>query len=208
MDKRFHKGSRFFKHPFEVDFGAGIPDSTERENRDNVFIYPEELIDKKCGGCTRCEERDHAFEGKEDGWHCCMRDYDIDITPDHKACVAYWDKAERERAKAEMDAAIERRRQELWAIYAQREPVKLPIVNDGYGTVPQCPICGEMPYDTEQCHWCGQRFIQDEEITEYAKPKLIDWTCSNCGAVGKAHVSKYNGHKHFRCEKCGFGFME
>lgn len=207
MDKRYHKGHRYL-HPFEVDFGAGIPDSTERENKNDVFIYPEELIDKKCGGCTRCEKRDHTYKGKSDGWHCCMRNYDIDITPDHKACVAYWDKAERERAEREIADAIEKRRKELWEVYARKEPVKLPIVNDGYGRIPQCPVCGEMPYSTEQCHWCGQRFIQDEEVAEYSKPKTIRWTCTNCGTIGTAHVSKYNGHKSFKCEKCGTAFIE
>lgn len=37
-------------------------------------------------------------------------------------------------------------------------------MNDGYGMIPECPICGEMPYSTEQCYWCGQRFVQDEEV--------------------------------------------
>ena len=209
MEKRFHKGSRYFPHKFEVDFGAMVPKSTERRNRDNVFIYPEEVIDKKCGGCMRCEERDRAFKGKAaEGWHCTMRGYDIDITPDHKACVSYWDKAEYERAAMEHDQAVEEAREKLWAIYAEKEPVKLTIKYDGYGNIPECPICGEMPYSTEQCYWCGQRFIQDEEVAEYATPKLIDWTCSNCGTVGKASVSKYNGHKSFRCEKCGMSFIE
>lgn len=209
MEKLFHKGSRYFPHGFEVDFGAGVPERTERRNTDEVFIYPEEIIDKTCGECVRCEKRDHPYKDTPaEGWHCMMRAYDIDITPEHKACVDYWDRAEHERAENEMAEAIKRRRAELWAVYAKKEPVKLPIVNDGYGTIPKCPVCGEMPYSTEQCHWCGQRFIQDEEVTEYAKPKTIEWTCAYCGTVGVAHISKYNGHKSFRCEKCGAGFIE
>lgn len=75
----------------------------------------------------------------------------------------------------------ENRRKELWNIYSKREPINLPIVNDGYGIIPECPICGEMPYSTKQCHWCGQRFIQDK-------------TCFLCGRKVIANVSKYNGH--------------
>lgn len=204
-EKRFKKNGFGLPHPYEVDFGAGIPESTERENHDETFIYPEELIDKKCGGCVRCEPRTHGSKG---GWHCCMRNYNIDITPEDKACVGYWDRAERNRAEAEHQAAIEARRKELWAIYAEKEPVELPLVYDGYGRIPKCPICGEMPYSTEQCHWCGQRYIQTAEVRDYDKPHVIDFTCPNCHKPGKANISKYNGHKHFRCEHCGFAFME
>ena len=190
---------------FEVMFGDGIPDSDERRNHDETFIYPEELIDKKCGGCVRCEARDR---GSKVGWHCMMRNYDIDVSPDHKACVAYWDRAEMERAENKHESDVQRRREELWAIYAVRDPVKLPFENDGYGVAPFCPVCGEMPYDTEQCYWCGQRFVQDEETVEYATPKTVPFTCPGCGKPGEATVAKYNGHKHFCCNYCGLAFME
>ncbi len=211
MEKRFHEGKRFVPHKYEVDFGAGVPKRTERRNRDDVFIYPEEVCDKKCGGCVRFTSNNDGFPRGEydiNGYHCSMRGWALPIRADDKACVSYWDRAEYERSEREHEEAVEKRRRELWAVYAEREPVKLPIVNDGYGIIPSCPTCGEMPYGTEQCHWCGQRFIQDEEITEYAKPKLIDWKCRSCGTVGKAGVSKYNGHKSFRCAKCGAAWME
>lgn len=54
---------------------------------------------------------------------------------------------------------------------------KTPNHNDGYGMIPECPICGEMPYSTKQCHWCGQRFIQDKEVEEYEKPLTKEVTC-------------------------------
>ena len=101
----------------------------------------------------------------------------------------------------------ENRRKELWNIYSKREPIKLPIVNDGYGMIPECPICGEMPYSTEQCHWCGQRFIQDEEVKEYAKPLTKEVTCFSCGRKVTASVSKYNGHISYHCQ-CGTSFIE
>lgn len=188
-------------------FSRGIPKRKERKNSGEIFIYPEELIDKKCGGCVRCKPRDGHGE-KKDGWHCCMRDYKIDISPDHKACVDYWGRAEHERAERQHAEDTEKRRRELWAIYAEKPPIKLPIIHDGYGMIPKCPVCGEMPYDTEQCHWCGQRFTQDKETVDYATPKEIDFTCPSCGKPGKAGVSKYNGHKHFQCAFCGLAFME
>lgn len=189
-------------------FSRGIPKREERRNHNETFIYPEELIDKKCGGCVRCEPRDGHDSGKKDGWHCCMRNYQIDIAPEHKACVSYWDKAEHDRVVKQRDQDTENRRNELWAIYSKAEPIKLPIVNVGYGRIPKCPVCGEMPYDTEQCHWCGQRFVQDDEVTEYSKPLTKPFICPSCGTKGTANVSRYNGHKHFRCVNCGLSFME
>lgn len=191
-------------------FSEGIPERHERKNHDETFIYPEELMDKTCGGCVRCEPRDDHTKGraKTDGWHCCMRAWDIDVSPDHKACVDYWDKAEHIRVKVQKNKDTENRRDELWAIYAEKEPIKLPIVNDGYGRIPMCPVCGEMPYSTEQCHWCGQRFIQDEEVKEYSEPLTKTFKCPSCGTIGTASVSRYNGHTRFRCEKCGLSYME
>ena len=186
-------------------FSKGIPEREERRNHDETFIYPEELIDKKCGGCVRCKLRDHGDKG---GYHCSMRNWDIDITPEHKACVAYWDREEHERVERLKVQDTEKRRKELWAIYAEKEPIKLPIVFDGYGRIPKCPVCGEMPYDTEQCHWCGQRFTQDEEVEEYSKPLTKPFKCPSCGVMGTLNISKYNGHGHFRCESCGMSFME
>lgn len=189
----------------KIKFLDGIPKRKERYMNYDIFRYPEELLDKKCGGCVRCELRDHGNKG---GYHCSMRNWDIDITPDDKACVEYWDRADHEAIEKLKEQDIENRRKELWNIYAGKEPIKLPIVNDGYGMIPECPICGEMPYSTEQCHWCGQRFLQDDEIEEYNKPLTESYKCHNCGTVGTVYRSKYNGHRHFKCEVCGMAFME
>jgi hypothetical protein len=148
------------------------------------------------------------YRGKSEGYHCTKLLFDRDITPDDKACVNYWDKAEEDRLKALHEQDVENRRKELWAIYAEKEPVKLPIVIDEFGgRIPECPICGEMPYDTEQCHWCGQRFIQDDEIKEYNTPDTGTMKCS-CGGTIEFIRSKYNGHKSGHCTKCGMSFME
>lgn len=74
--------------------------------------------------------------------------------------------------------------------------------------IPKCPVCGEMPYSTEQCHWCGQHFLQDEEIKKYAEPKIQKGSCPNCGAPIDIHISSYNGHKYFHCDACKMTVME
>ena len=187
----------------EIKFSDGIEKIKEDYNK---IIYPEELLDKKCAGCVRCEKR-NSYGRKKYGYHCMMQNYDIDIDPTDKACVHWWNKEEHERIERLNDEAQENRRKELWKIYAKKDPIKLPIVNDGYGMIPECPICGEMPYSTEQCYWCDQRFVQDEEVEEYATPQTINGICFNCGADVVIHVSKYNGHKSYHCNKCGCSIM-
>lgn len=187
-----------------MKFSDGLP---KRERRETM-IYPEELLDKKCGGCMRCMERDHMRGDWDVGYHCTIQNYKKDISPEDKACVHYWDKAKEMEWKRQQDEDIENRRKELWAIYAKKPPIKLPIVNDGWGRIPECPVCGEMPYDLDQCHWCGQRFIRDEEVVEYSKPWVEEFTCPSCGTKGMATRSRYNGHRHFHCENCGMSFME
>lgn len=168
----------------EIKFSDGTP---ERARRSSTSIYPEELMDKKCGGCMRCQSRKRKGET---GYHCTTQPYTKDISPEDKACVIYWDKEEEEKYKALIEQDGENRRKELWNIYSKREPIKLPIINDGYGIIPECPICGEMPYSTKQCHWCGQRFIQDKEVEEYEKPLTKEVTCFSCGRKVMANVSK------------------
>lgn len=200
---------KMHKKKYEVCFEEGIPDrDAERRNRK---VYPEELIDKKCGGCMRCRERDHMFKGKNEGYHCMMKNYDIDISPADKACVHWWDREEEERIDKLHEEDVEKRRKELWAIYSKREPVKLPIITDEFGgKIPECPTCGEVPYDTEQCHFCGQRFIQDKEIEEYNTPDIGTMDCWSCGGKGTVifRRSKYNGHKSGECKQCGLKFIE
>lgn len=47
----------------------------------------------------------------------------------------------------------------------KKPPVKLhwvPSFNgmtDSFQPAPECPACGEMPYSTERCIFCGQKFI-------------------------------------------------
>lgn len=84
---------------------------------------------------------------------------------------------------------------------------------DGYdgGVSPQCPACGEMPYSTEQCIFCGQRFVQDEATVEYSKPpEEVRLDCIMCGGIGSlvGVRARYNGHFHGHCEKCGCTVME
>lgn len=79
------------------------------------------------------------------------------------------------------------------------------------GTFPYCPSCGEMPYSTERCVFCGQRFIQNETIAEYNKPpETVTMDCPAC--KGKNTMvgarAKCNGHFHGTCEKCGCRIIE
>lgn len=186
----------------EIKFSDGIPN---RKEDYNAIVYPEALLDKKCGGCVRCEKRDRE---NEQGFHCSMQNYKKDILPTDKACIHWWDKEEHERVENARQEDTENRRKELWDIYSKKEPIKLPIENDGYGMIPMCPICGEMPYSTEQCHWCGQRFIQDKEIEEYNTPNETEIECFNCGGKIKGVRSKYNGHFHGTCQSCGITIHE
>lgn len=160
----------------------------------------------KCGGCVRFEER--WGEEERGTYHCCRQNYKIDKYPDDIACEQYWDRAEKEKKDRELEAKIERERKKKWAIYANEPPVKLPIVFDGYGNIPECPVCHEMPYSTEQCYWCGQRFIQDEEVEEYTQPNIVEIKCFICGGKMVGTKSKYNGHFHGQCLDCGAIIME
>ena len=183
----------------EISFGDGIPD--------RGAICPEisgEYKTKKCADCVRFGEREYI----KPGYACSMKHYDIDVFPEDAACEEFWSRERQEEWDKQYDRDIEKRREELWAVYAGKDPVKLPIVNDGYGFIPMCPACGEMPYSTEQCHWYGQRFIQDEQVEDYNKPLTEKCKCPNCGADGEIHIAKYNGHKSFHCEKCGMRWME
>lgn len=117
----------------EIKFSDGMP---VRERRSSTSIYPEELLDKKCGDCVRCQSRKRKGET---GYHCTTQPYTKDISPEDKACIIYWDKEEEEKYKALIAQDEENRRKELWNIYSKREPIKLPIVNDGYGMIPECP---------------------------------------------------------------------
>lgn len=164
------------------------------------------MENKKCSGCVRFEER---WRDNEKGtYHCCRQDYKVDKYPEDIACDEYWDRAEHEAEERKRNEEVEAKRKKMWSIYANKPPVKLPIVFDGYGMIPECPICGEMPYSTEQCHWCGQRFIQDKEVEEYNKPDECEFECFVCGGKIKGVRSKYNGHFHGKCEKCGLTIIE
>lgn len=52
----------------------------------------------------------------------------------------------------------------------KKPPVRLCWVpsfngmNDSYYAAPQCPACGEMPYSTERCIFCGQKFLKEVTI--------------------------------------------
>lgn len=94
----------------------------------------------------------------------------------------------------------------------RKDPIKINWETGYGGTWPQCPACGEMPYDTERCTFCGQRFIQDDpELQEYMKPTEDErMDCPMCGGHGTmvGTRARSNGHFHGHCEKCGCRIME
>lgn len=51
------------------------------------------------------------------------------------------------------------------------EPVVLEWESSVYGDAeyPVCPSCGEMPYSTKRCFFCGQKFVLDEKLNEFEK---------------------------------------
>ena len=91
-------------------------------------------------------------------------------------------------------------------------PLKWEPNCDGGGMGwPICPACGEMPYSTVRCLFCGQEFIQDEVTAEYSsEPEEERQDCMVCGGkktlVG--YRAKSNGHFHGICEACGCRVME
>lgn len=98
----------------------------------------------------------------------------------------------------------------------KKPPVKIKWVRDyDYSTggltgeIPECPSCGEMPYSTEVCIFCGQRFIQDDKIKEYNEPApIVELECPICGGKIVGSRSRYNNHFHGKCESCGAVIME
>lgn len=100
-----------------------------------------------------------------------------------------------------------------------RKPVPLEWVDSFDGMTdkiipnsePRCPHCGEMPYSTEQCVFCGQRFVQDGQRRREAEPPKVEtMDCFICGGEGtmKGCRAKINGHFHGKCEKCEAVMME
>lgn len=76
---------------------------------------------------------------------------------------------------------------------------------------PICPACGEMPYSTDQCLFCGQRFVEDEAVKRYTEtPEELHFDCLSCGGKGTVvgYRAKSNGHFHGVCEACGCRVME
>ena len=164
-----------------------------------------------CKGCVRCERVDESrIKTLEHptGWHCMCKSYYAGILPSDPACDIYWDREKYEIEKNEKAEKREKERLARWEKNKNNPPMKLPIVFDGYGYIPECPNCHDMPYSTEKCHWCGQRFKQDEEVKEYSKPLVKETKCILCGAPVLIRISRYNGHKSCHCKKCGAVWME
>lgn len=94
----------------------------------------------------------------------------------------------------------------------RNDPIKVKWDSSEFGTWPECPSCGEMPYSLDRCFFCGQKFDQDDpDLQDYRKqPEEIRMDCFACGGVNTlvGHRAKCNGHFHGHCEKCGVNIIE
>ena len=77
--------------------------------------------------------------------------------------------------------------------------------------MPFCPKCGEPLYEPEKCVFCGQPIEQSDRLTDWFEPpeiKVMD--CFVCGGKGTLQYieSKYNGHRHGECSRCGMRIFE
>ena len=52
-----------------------------------------------------------------------------------------------------------------------------------------------------------KKLEEQKEIVEYAKSLTKNGKCISCGADVVMHISKYNGHKRYHCDKCGCSVM-
>lgn len=96
-------------------------------------------------------------------------------------------------------------------VHLEWEPYFDFCSNKVTGEAPVCPACGEMPYSTERCVFCGQAFIQDEKTRKFADPEPVEhMICLVCGDPQGMEFtrSKLNGHKHGKCRKCGAVMVE
>lgn len=88
----------------------------------------------------------------------------------------------------------------------RKDPVKIGWEESYGGIWPVCPSCGEMPYSTDRCTFCGQKFIQDEDIEAYNEPpEEVREDCFFCGGEKTVVGTRARSNGHFRgvCEKCG-----
>ena len=46
-------------------------------------------------------------------------------------------------------------------------------------SMPICPYCGEMPYSTEECVFCGQRFTEESAMKGNLPPEPIKYKSKN-----------------------------
>ena len=83
---------------------------------------------------------------------------------------------------------------------------------DGQGMGwPVCPACGEMPYSTIRCLFCGQQFIQDRRVQKYNEPPdELREDCPACGGRGTliGYRNRANGHFSGVCVACGSHVLE
>lgn len=191
----------------------GITDITDHKGRPmfaGMEMPPEEHV---CGECVRYTQDWRNPER----YYCSEVSHNGDISYAAPACGDYWDRKAQEKLDAEHRKQDEEERQEKvrknW-----NNPPKPPrwdcdILPNGKlsGAMPFCPNCGEPLYDTDRCYFCGQAILQDEAMEEFQTPSEEEhMDCLFCGGKGTLIYtrSRYNGHLHGRCTKCGASIIE
>lgn len=150
----------------EIRFYDGLP---KRLPKTTTEIYPEDIIGKKCEGCSNCVKREDNIS-----YYCQMQRYDKNIFPNDKACIGYRDKIEENELERLRKQDVGKHRKELWAIYSKRKPAKIVVTRGMWGEYfARCPVCDEIPYSFNQCYWCGQRFENGEETKREIMPNEV-----------------------------------
>ncbi len=194
----------------------------------SCFRYVENWRDARAKGLKERESSvlaDYSYKPRKGIKVMCMRAYKVEVPgANDKGCEfheyrwlwnlkTWWERSFKYRLRRLLCDYI------ICPIGGLRKPVPLEwedsfdgmrdkIIPNGE---PICPHCGEMPYSTEQCVFCGQRFIKDKQTEEFEKPSEIERTnCIMCGSVNSVvgTRAKTNGHFHGKCEKCGAVCME
>ena len=99
----------------------------------------------------------------------------VDVDPRKKACDRY--RSRRNMCRKARYRSVTGKIKRAFQVHVRfplgglRKPVPLEWV-DGYDHIrdrikpnsePKCPHCGEMPYSTKRCVFCGQRFTPEGE---------------------------------------------
>ena len=173
--------------------------------------------DVTCSGCVRYHERMNF--GVKDTY--CQMLGKGHVEPTDKCCRQYWDRELLEKSREEYERKEEEERLARIEGNKDKPPVEIAWAAEYDGATdsaflaPECPVCHKYPYSTEQCYFCGTKFIQDDPALlaykeENTGTKEETSTCPKCGGVFHTISFKRNGEWRFSngwCEGCKTRFF-